>query len=186
MKVSDNWAFPTFYSLLRTGPVQMASARVFTTSGNTVNWRWSFPGRRKVILDVRISRWTYGIVRACMQVVSLFPCFLVYTCMLQPGSSALKEGDDVAALSSMRGQGCQMVAWGIQRRVTTNLILTSRRRLSSGPNILPLTSTLNLTRARVQLYTISYPYTAERRRTRHYTRPVGSLAVCSVWTWLVD
>ena len=46
----------------------------FTTSGNPVNWRWSFPVRRKVTLDVLISCWTYGIVRACMQDVLVSMC----------------------------------------------------------------------------------------------------------------
>jgi len=32
-----------------------------------------------------------------------------------------------------------------------------------------VTSTLDLTHAHVQPYTIPYPYTAERRRTRPYT-----------------
>jgi hypothetical protein len=45
-----------------------------------------------------LSRGTYEIVPACMRVVSVFS-----TCIYQPGSWALKEGDDVTALSSMRG-----------------------------------------------------------------------------------
>jgi len=61
-----------------------------------------------------------------------------------------------------------MVTWGVQYRVTAKLICRSWRRLSSVRNILPRTSTLDPTRAHVQTYTIPYPYSAERRRTRPY------------------
>jgi hypothetical protein len=44
----------------------------FTTSENPVKWWWSFTVRKKVTLDVLISCWTYGILRACMQDVSCF------------------------------------------------------------------------------------------------------------------
>ena len=38
----------------------------------------------------------------------------------------------------MRGKGCQTVMRRVQCRVTANVVLTSRQRLSSVPNILPL------------------------------------------------
>ena len=54
--------------------------------------------------------------------------------------------------------------------------MTLQQRLSSVPNVLPLTSTLDLTRARVQPYTVLYPHSAERRRTHPYTllQPVAA------------
>jgi len=44
--------------------------------------------------------------------------------------------------------------WDMQRWVTANVILTLRRRLSSVPNILPLTSSLDFTCTHVQPYTM--------------------------------
>jgi hypothetical protein len=84
-----------------------------------------------------------------------------------------------------------MVTCGVQGRVTANLILTSLQTLSTVPNILPLTSTPDLTRAHVQPYTILYPYTAERRRTRPYLnllrrqKIVDAQLMLSISMWLL-
>jgi hypothetical protein len=40
--IGFNGTFPSLLFILDLGPVQMASARVFTT----YHWRWSFPVRR--------------------------------------------------------------------------------------------------------------------------------------------
>jgi hypothetical protein len=67
-----------------------------------------------------------------------------------------------------------MVTSGDQGRLTANLTLTSRRRLSCVPNILLLTCRLNLIRACVQLNTILSLFTIERQRIRTYIHVVTS------------
>ena len=74
-----HWAFPSFYFLLvGTRSSTNGIGTGFTTSGNPVDWRWSFPVRRKVTLDVLIGCWTYGIVWACMRDGFLCSCFYLY------------------------------------------------------------------------------------------------------------
>jgi len=64
----------------------------------------------------------------------------------------------------------------VQHRVTANLILTSHWTLTSVPNILPLTSTLDLTYSSVQPYNISYIHTWRGAGVRALTTPL----LCSI------
>jgi len=85
-----------FFSSLDHGPVQMASAWVFTTS----QWRWSFPVhriRRKVAIELYRSvvgpMGSYDCVRR--MIVSIFVSlsfpFLLYS-VCSPGGLRLKRG----------------------------------------------------------------------------------------------
>jgi len=152
MEDQVNLTFPSFYFFVagtrsRTNSVGMG----FTTSGNLLNWRWSFLVHWKVTLDSTAQWWD---IWYCTSVYAGW--FLSSICTEQPGRSAPKEVADVAPLSGMHGQGCRVVMWGIQPHITANQIWPTQRRLSSVPNMLPLTSTLDLTHARVQPFAIHY------------------------------
>jgi hypothetical protein len=62
-------------SIVRTRSGTNGVGTGLTSSGNPVKRRWSLPVRLKVTLDVLISCWTYGIVRACIRDVS---CIYLY------------------------------------------------------------------------------------------------------------
>ena len=64
------------YSVVRTRSSTNGVGTGFTTSGNPGNLRWSFPVCEKVTLDVLISCWTYGMVRAYMRDVLLSSLYL--------------------------------------------------------------------------------------------------------------
>ena len=92
----DVFLFPLFFSSLDRGPVQMASAWVFTTS----QWRWSFPVRqtcRKVAIE--LYRSVVGLMGSydCVyrMIVSFFVSlsfpFLLYG-LCSPGGLRLKRG----------------------------------------------------------------------------------------------
>jgi len=120
-----------------------------TSCGNPVIWTWSCRVHWKVTLDGIDQLWNlWDHTRV------FAGCLFCSTCTKQPRSSAIKEGDNVMALSGGYGYGCLAVMCIVQCRVTTNLIWTSRRRLRAPPKTEPLTSILDLTHARVQLYTI--------------------------------
>jgi len=99
------WMFPClsllFFSSLDVGLVQMASARVFTTS----QWMWSFPVRRihrKVTIELYRSvvglMGSYNCVRRMIVFILCFPFHsLSLIQFMQPRRSAPKERNNVKA-----------------------------------------------------------------------------------------
>lgn len=103
MDTRSNWAFASLFRCQdrsSTNGIGMG----LTTTKYPVILTWSFHQIRKVTLDIVISCWTCGIVRARNCVLSLF-----HTFTSRPRRSAVQVGDDVLALSSMRRQSWQMV-----------------------------------------------------------------------------
>jgi hypothetical protein len=110
-----------FFSSLDLGPVQMASARVFTTS----QWMWSFPVhriRRKVTIELYQSvaglMISYDYVRGRNVQCFLPFAFLSFSLerFMQPRRSAPKEGDNVTAT-----RDCGRVTAILYSRLTTSL-----------------------------------------------------------------
>jgi len=91
-----------FFTSFDLGPVQMASARVFTTSGDKSNGGEVSPcagSAERLPSAVLIGCGTYGFV--CLRTLNgclivFFPFLLLYWFM-QPRGSAPKEGDNVTA-----------------------------------------------------------------------------------------
>jgi len=151
-----------FFSSLDLGPVQMASARVFTTS----QWKCSFPVRRirrKVAIELYQSvaglmisyRYVRGRNARCFLP---FP-FLVSCTVMQPRRSAPKEGDNVTAT-----RGCGRVTAILYSRLAT--------RLRSLAIILPIhlyLLSLESTFATVYHNYHTYAYKAERWRMCPYS-----------------
>jgi len=145
-------SFVTFSSLLFLldfGPVQMASAWVFTTSHS----RWSVPVhqiRRKVAIELYPS--LVGLIglydclrRIIVSFLVLFPSLLLYW-VWQPSRSASKVGDNVMATHHPRVGKCQC-------------IYVAARALRSVWNILPPNSPDIYSLALVYNHTtISYVY----------------------------
>ena len=98
-------SFSSLLFLLDYGPVQMASAWVFTAC----QWRWSFPVRRirrKVAIERADQLWDLW-VRTIAYVGWLFYSLIPFTSLLlywrwQPRRSAPKEGDNVTATRDPR------------------------------------------------------------------------------------